>query len=80
MTAAEIAALETFRAASDALLEAYQHGSQADLDASAWEDFSGARERISAAGHVLFKLSLRKRAGQPATLDQEVDVRNRPGC
>ena len=68
MTDSEERALEQFRFASALLSEAYVRASNAGLDRALWEQYTVAREMISAAGHTLFRLSLKVRTGQPAEL------------
>lgn len=69
LTPSERHALEQFDRAAGLLRETYVQASDAGLDPKAWEAYSVAREQVSAAGHLLFRLSLRVRTGQSAEIE-----------
>ena len=69
LTSSEHHAFEQFEKAAVLLRATYFLASNAGLDPQAWEAYSIAREQVSAAGHLLFRLSLRVRTGQSAEID-----------
>ena len=61
----ELLALTEWAHASRELLNAYAAASEGGMDPAKWDAFSAARERSSAAGHVLYRYAAKIRIGEP---------------